>query len=437
MSTWNRLATGAILATCVLALLALAAGSAAAQEPGPAGAIDEAALPQEGAAVASVLPIQGRLTDESGVPLNGTYTVHASLYPSSGISTPLCTDTDGVAVNQGLFEMSINGCSSSVLDGKQLFLGIAVGSDMEMTPRQPIYAVPYAWSLRPGAIISGSTSSAIVHIENWDPSARGLRAYAMSESGTNYGVVGASRSPDGYGGYFYNNAGGDGVRGEGWFGVYGEGTSAGMRGQSTNGYGVYGLGSNGIGVGGATLATNHNYGFYTTDNLYSLNIHLLGAEMQVVQNGGETLLESGDVVAFSGMGAPLEAGGQPVIQVESVDAANSTAVAGVVYSRYNVAALAATAEALPAAITPEGAAAPGDFLLVVVRGPVQVKASALAGALAAGDLVSSAGITGFAAKSAEVTASGVPSTLPGTVLGKALEPLAGGEARIYIYVTLQ
>ena len=110
----------------------------------------------------------------------------------------------------------------------------------------------------------------------------------------------------------------------------------------------------------------------------------LGAEMQVVQNGGETLLESGDVVAFSGMGAPLEAGGQPVIQVESVDAANSTAVAGVVYSRYNVAALAATAEALPAAITPEGAAAPGDFLLVVVRGPVQVKASALAGALALG-----------------------------------------------------
>ncbi|MCB0135812.1 MAG: hypothetical protein KDD75_11960, partial [Caldilineaceae bacterium] len=210
-----------------------------------------------------------------------------------------------------------------------------------------------------------------------------------------------------------------------------------MRGQSTNGYGVYGLGSNGIGVGGATLATNHNYGFYTTDNLYSLNIHLLGAEMQVVQNGGETLLESGDVVAFSGMGAPLEAGGQPVIQVASVDAANSTAVAGVVYSRYNVAALAATAEALPAAITPEGAAAPGDFLLVVVRGPVQVKASALAGALAAGDLVSSAGITGFAAKSAEVTASGVPSTLPGTVLGKALEPLADGEARIYIYVTLQ
>ena len=47
-----------------------------------------------------VPPIQGRLTDESGVPLNGTYTVHVPLYPSSGISTPLCTDTDGVAVNQ-------------------------------------------------------------------------------------------------------------------------------------------------------------------------------------------------------------------------------------------------------------------------------------------------------------------------------------------------
>jgi hypothetical protein len=36
----------------------------------------------------------------------------------------------------------------------------------------------------------------------------------MTESGTNYGVVGASRSPDGYGGYFYNNVGGTALRAE-------------------------------------------------------------------------------------------------------------------------------------------------------------------------------------------------------------------------------
>ena len=78
--------------------------------------------------------------------------------------------------------------------------------------REPIYAIPYAWSLRPGAVIIGSRDSdAIVHIENLIPSGRGLRSYALSETGTNYGVVGASASPAGYGGYFYNNNGGVGL----------------------------------------------------------------------------------------------------------------------------------------------------------------------------------------------------------------------------------
>ena len=59
-----------------------------------------------------------------------------------------------------------------------------------------------------------------------------------------------------------------------------------MRGQSTNGYGVYGPAATGIG-GRRHLANNHKHpGFYTTGQPHSLNIHLLGAEMQVVQNGG-------------------------------------------------------------------------------------------------------------------------------------------------------
>jgi len=108
----------------------------------------------------------------------------------------------------------MNFCSASDIDGKQLYLGIQVGSDPEMTDRQAIYPVPYAFSLRPGAQISGTLSSdAILHIENWGTGGRGLRAYAMDESSTNYGVIGASRSPNGYGGYFYNNGGGVGLYG--------------------------------------------------------------------------------------------------------------------------------------------------------------------------------------------------------------------------------
>ena len=159
--------------------------------------------------------------------------------------------------------------------------------------------------------------------------------------------------------------------------------------------------------------------------------------MQVVQNGGITSLETGDVVIFSGIGAPLEDGGSPVIQVEAANFANSTAVAGVVFSQYNIDKLRAGTEDARTEVTSQGAAAPGEYLLVVVQGPAQVKASAISGALQPGDLLSSAGPAGVAAKANEVSLNGVETAIPGTILGKALEPITDGQALIYIFVTLQ
>jgi hypothetical protein len=66
-----------------------------------------------------------------------------------------------------------------------------------------------------------------------------------------------------------------------------------------------------------------------------------------------------------------------------------------------------------------------------------VKASALAGAIQPGDLLSSAGPAGQAAKAAQVSIEGVKTAVPGTVFGKALEPLAKGDKLIYVFVTLQ
>jgi hypothetical protein len=339
-------------------------------------------------------------------------------------------------VDNGLFNMDLNGCSSSDVDGKQLYLGITVGSDPEMTPRQPIYPVPYARSLRPGAIISSTTSSAILHIENWDTSGRGLRAYARATSGENYGVVGASWSPEGYGGYFYNATTGDGVYGEGWFGVYGVGTNSGVYGRSAGSQGVYGFSLDGYGMAASTLDLSHNYGLYTSDNIHALDYHTSGAQMQVVRNAGQAALEPGDVVVFSG----VEAGDPPLIEVARAATAHSTAVAGVVHSRYNLAAAAVDPEQGTRAdleVTPDGPATPGEALLIVVQGPAQVKASAVAGAIQPGDLLSTAGPAGRAAKAGQVTLEGVETARPGTVLGKALEALETGDQRIYVFVTLQ
>ncbi len=415
--------------------------------------------------VRSIISIQGRLTTPSGTPINGLRTIVFTFYDESYDGEAKCQDSDDVDVINGIFNADIDYCTSSDVGGQQLYLGVKVEDDAEMTPRLPVRPVPYSYSLRPGAIIMGDTSVAILHVENTHPSGRGVRAYAMSETGTNYGIIGASRSPEGYGGYFYNNGDGTALYGKAVSetgvvygihgmseadqgrGVYGEGMNVaggiGVEGKSNIGTGVYGNSDNGLGVYGSTGNSSGNYGLYTGDNIYSRNFHTLGATMQVVQNGGSTSLEPGDVAAFSGMGTSTDTGAMPTIQVVAATSADSTAVAGVVYSRYNIEAIAENGEGMATQsmsdldITPEGQVEPGEYLLMVVRGPAQVKASALSESIRPGDLLSSAGIAGHAARATQLDLGNVQTAMPGTVVGKALESLDSKKELIYVFVTLQ
>jgi hypothetical protein len=214
MNTRTWLIASGTAALAALLVLILAAGLSQAQGPGPEGDINETSATRATTPVYNVIPIQGRLTDDGGTPIDGYRTITFSLYATSYTTTPLCQDDDSVNVENGLFTAEMDWCESSDIDGKRLYLGIQVEGDEEMTPRESIYPVPYAFSLRPGAIISGSTSTAILHVENWHSSGRGVRAYAMDETGANFAVVGGSRSPAGYGGYFYNSGGGVGLLGK-------------------------------------------------------------------------------------------------------------------------------------------------------------------------------------------------------------------------------
>jgi hypothetical protein len=99
------------------------------------------------------------LTNASGNPLNGSYNITARLYDALTGGTELCGAMYSVMVTNGLFNMNIDNCEALDISGAQLYLGIKVGDDPEMTPRQPIYPVPYAWSLRPGAIINNTAAS--------------------------------------------------------------------------------------------------------------------------------------------------------------------------------------------------------------------------------------------------------------------------------------
>jgi len=196
------------LVLSLIALLALSVGWAQAQEL----KTDEEAQPLGGNASAAILedaiPIQGRLTNASGAPLSGDHSVTFSLYDDPVAGTLLCsTNYNPLTMTNGLFNVTITGCDNSEIDGDQLYVGIQVDADAEMTPRQPIYAVPYARSLRPGADIRGdlaASSALALYNSSLLDGSKGLYAEALGVSGVTYGVLGRSYSPAGYGGYFVN-----------------------------------------------------------------------------------------------------------------------------------------------------------------------------------------------------------------------------------------
>jgi len=136
-----------------LVLLAVGVGYSLAQAP------ESATEPAAAAPMNDVIPIQGRLTDAGGNPVNGDLSITFRLYDVASGGTALCSDIDTVNVSAGLFKAEMDTCTAAVLDGRQLYLGLQISGEAEMTPRQAIYAAPYAWGLRPGAIISNTATS--------------------------------------------------------------------------------------------------------------------------------------------------------------------------------------------------------------------------------------------------------------------------------------
>jgi hypothetical protein len=118
----------------------------------------ELAPSEPDAVVAFQIPVQGRLTDASGNALNGSHNVTMALYAAQTGGTALCSDLDNVTVINGFFNTMLDSCTLTDINGQGLWLGLKVGSDPEMTPRQSIGVVPYSAALRPGAEIRGDTT---------------------------------------------------------------------------------------------------------------------------------------------------------------------------------------------------------------------------------------------------------------------------------------
>lgn len=99
------------------------------------------------AAVPSLLTEQGRLFDSSGNPQSGQLSFVFSVYDAETGGTALWTETQNLTLDSGYFSARLGDVTpipASVFDGNARYLGVKVGTDAEMSPRQSIVSVPYA-----------------------------------------------------------------------------------------------------------------------------------------------------------------------------------------------------------------------------------------------------------------------------------------------------
>ncbi len=323
------------------------------------------------------LTVQGRLTTPGGLPVTTATNFAFKLYNVASGGTALYSEpTTSITPDaSGLFtfEFGADGGSFASIFSGSLYLGVTIASDAEMTPRIKVNGAAYAFSLAPGAVISGSYPgvdyrNGVVNAINTNTSnftnaglyARGATA-VLAESST-------SGSTDGYAGYFYNFGGGTGLQ----YGIYAYGPT----------YSAY------FGSPSSTSTSVYAVGAVSAQSF----IDRPGAYSIMVRYNGTTPLQAGEVLAFDGNNPTVD--GTQYVGTSKATAATAALAVGVASQRMarpesdhptqptSKDGQPAGKDSQPAgkqvSWTIDQAATsfqPGDMIRVVVLGQVQVKAS--------------------------------------------------------------
>jgi len=126
------------------------------------------------------LNYQGLLLDSSGDPVpDDDYTITFAIYDLETGGTALWDETQTASVADGLFNVRLGATDpitpTSWVDGRDLWLGITLSGESEMTPRQQLVSVPYALNagdvrgsdIHPNTISVGSYGLVIDAGGNW------------------------------------------------------------------------------------------------------------------------------------------------------------------------------------------------------------------------------------------------------------------------------
>lgn len=137
--------------------------------------------------IPKTINFQGRLTDASGKFVSdGNYSLTFKIYSDSSRGSSKWSETQTVAVSKGLFNATLGILTpipDSIFNYVNTWLGIQVGADAEMTPRQRLSSLGYAYR---GA--KADTSNYSKDSDKLD----GLHASDFSGIGTDYGRSGVA-----------------------------------------------------------------------------------------------------------------------------------------------------------------------------------------------------------------------------------------------------
>ena len=97
------------------------------------------------AQTANTIVYQGKLTDAAGTAISANTNVRFRIYTGpSGGTAQYDTTASLTPDNNGVFTVELGPLSTTLMDGAKHYLGITVGADAEMTPRQVLTSAPSA-----------------------------------------------------------------------------------------------------------------------------------------------------------------------------------------------------------------------------------------------------------------------------------------------------
>jgi len=129
---------------------------------------------------------QGALTDENGLPVNGSKTFVFRIYDDAAASTNLLwSETQALAVSTGVFSAklgSVTPIGAAVFDATPRYLEIEVEGSV-LTPREQITSSAYAKTAQKSYTLTEGASVNVVNIST--ASITGARLYLTGGEGTN------------------------------------------------------------------------------------------------------------------------------------------------------------------------------------------------------------------------------------------------------------